>query len=114
MLSDFAYLGEDKAYELVVTNTNKIADMIDDIEVIIDTGGVPFSPRVKNDDGTYELLDGQQRTLSICAFYEDNFYVNLDGKVKSFANLTPDQIKQFLDYELQIYICENGTETRLV
>ncbi len=66
---------------------------------------------VKNDDGTFELLDGQQRTLSICLFYEDCFYVNLDGKVKSFANLTPDQIKQFLDYELQIYICENGTDS---
>ena len=66
---------------------------------------------VKNDDDTFELLDGQQRTLSICSFYEDCFYVNLDGKVKSFANLTPDQIKQFLDYDLQIYICENGTDS---
>ena len=66
---------------------------------------------VKNEDGTFELLDGQQRTLSICSFYEDSFYVNLDGKVKSFANLTPDQIKQFLDYELQIYVCENGTDS---
>ncbi len=51
MLDDFAFLGEDLAYEIVVTNTNKVLDMVDEIEVIIDTGGIPFSPRVKSDDG---------------------------------------------------------------
>ena len=51
MLDDFSFLGNDLAYEIVVTNTNKVLDMVDEIEVIIDTGGIPFSPRVKSDDG---------------------------------------------------------------
>ncbi len=51
MLDDFSFLGDDLAYEIVVTNTNKVLDMAEEIEVIIDTGGIPFSPRVKSDDG---------------------------------------------------------------
>lgn len=55
MLNDFSFLGDDLAYEIVVTNTNKILDMVDEIEVIPDTGGTPFSPRVKSDDGNSYL-----------------------------------------------------------
>ncbi len=51
MLEDFNFLDKDLAYQIVVENTNKILDMVDEIEVIIDTGGIPFSPRVKSDDG---------------------------------------------------------------
>ena len=55
MLNDFSFLGENLAYEIVVTNTNKVLDMVDELEVIIDTGGIPFSPRVKSDDGSHYL-----------------------------------------------------------
>ncbi|MDD3241621.1 MAG: PolC-type DNA polymerase III [Bacilli bacterium] len=48
MLNDFDYLGADLAQELVIDNPNKIADMIEIIEVIIETGGIPFSPKIEN------------------------------------------------------------------
>ena len=53
MLDDFDFLGKKLAYEIVVENTNKICDMVNEIEVIIDTHGVPFSPRVRGEDGQY-------------------------------------------------------------
>ncbi len=65
---------------------------------------------VKNPDGGYELLDGQQRTLSICSFWSGEFFIEVDGVLKGFENLTQEQAAKFLDYELQIYICEDGTD----
>ena len=46
MLQDFSFLGMEEARKIVVTNTNLIADMVEIIEVIIETGGVPFSPKI--------------------------------------------------------------------
>lgn len=59
MLDDFKFLDKDLAYEIVVTNTNKVFDMIENIEVILDTKGVPFSPRVR-DENTKEFIDCQK------------------------------------------------------
>lgn len=46
MLSDFNFLDESLVHEIVIENPNKIADMVEIIEVIIETGGVPFSPKI--------------------------------------------------------------------
>lgn len=66
---------------------------------------------VENEDGTYELLDGQQRTMSICEFLSGNFIVDWNGTLKSGVNLTPDEKAKFLDYKLMVYICRNGSDS---
>ena len=48
MLDAFSFLGEEKAHEIVVKNPNIIASKCEIVEVIIETGGVPFSPRIEN------------------------------------------------------------------
>ncbi len=58
-----------------------------------------------NEDGTYELLDGQQRTLSICRYYDNQYSLNFDGTPKQFHNLTTEEQKQILNYGIKVYFC---------
>ncbi len=60
---------------------------------------------VKKDDGTYELLDGQQRTISLCQFVTGKFGIDHRG----FINLTEAEKEQILKYELWVCVCE-GTD----
>ena len=63
---------------------------------------------VKGEDGNFELLDGQQRTISICQFVQNDYLMTLDGNLTNFEGLKSLQ-KRITDYELQVYICE-GTD----
>lgn len=62
------------------------------------------------EDGTYEVIDGQQRTISFCQYVEGDFSIPLGGHQLAFHNLQPDQQEAILDYELMIYFCE-GTDS---
>ncbi len=70
---------------------------------------------MKREDGGFEVLDGQQRTVSICRYVDgrgsgigrfsiDDIY---------FHNLDETQQKQILDYPLMVYFCEGESEERL-
>lgn len=57
----------------------------------------------------FELMDGQQRTISICQYVQGDFSVEMDGSPRFFENLTAEKKQQILDYELSVYVCE-GTD----
>ncbi len=59
-----------------------------------------------SDKAQYEIIDGQQRTISICQYVNGDFAFNF----RYFHNLQPDEQEQILNYELQIYIC-SGTDS---
>lgn len=61
----------------------------------------------------YELMDGQQRTISICQYVNNEFSVLIDGMPRGFQNLTPDKQQQILDYELSVYVCEGEDSEKL-
>ena len=64
-----------------------------------------------NGNGTYEVIDGQQRTLSICQYVNGDFSIkDKDGNPQYFHTQKPDKQEQILSYKLMVYFCE-GTET---
>jgi hypothetical protein len=64
---------------------------------------------VKSDDGNFELLDGQQRTISLCQYVNGDYSIDHRG----FDNLTQTERQQILDYPLMIYICEGTDKEKL-
>lgn len=58
------------------------------------------------DDGNFEVIDGQQRTLSICQYVNGDFAYMF----RYFHNLQPNEQEQILEYKLMIYLC-SGTDS---
>ncbi len=61
---------------------------------------------IYDDKYHFELLDGQQRTLSICQYINGDFSIDY----QFYHNLTTDIQQEILDYKLMVYVCE-GTDS---
>ena len=60
-------------------------------------------------DGTYEVIDGQQRTISVAQYVKGDY--SLDGLY--FHNLQDDEKERILNYPLQVYVCEGSASEKL-
>lgn len=79
-------------------------------EAVIDTVLKNFPLNVmywaERQDGTYEVMDGQQRTISICQYVQGEFAFDM----LYFHNLPDDRQEQILNYKLMVYFCQ-GTDS---
>lgn len=64
---------------------------------------------VKNSENEFEVLDGQQRTISFCQYVNGDFSLNN----KAFHNLTQTEQQQILDYKVMVYFCEGNDKEKL-
>ena len=61
------------------------------------------------DDGNFEIIDGQQRTISIAQYVEGDFSFNM----RYFHNLQNDEQEQIRNYKLMIYLCSGSDSEKL-
>ena len=82
-------------------------------DLVLDTimRGLPLNIMywAKNEDGTFEVLDGQQRTISFCQFVNGDF--SIDNKY--FHTLTDAEQNTILNYEVMVYVVEGNDLERL-
>ncbi|MBE6147406.1 MAG: PolC-type DNA polymerase III [Firmicutes bacterium] len=85
MLENFHFLDEELRNEIVIDNPNKVLDMAEEIEVIIETGGIPFSPKVQSEDGS-GYLDCPSVVTNLVYTKAESWYgnplpYNIEGRI---------------------------------
>lgn len=66
-----------------------------------------------DNDGNFEMIDGQQRTLSICGFRYHDFNIEKGNDTFYFSTLTDEEKQKFLEYEITVYICDGSAREKL-
>jgi hypothetical protein len=79
------------------------------IETIVDRLPLNLMYWARTGVNTYEVLDGQQRTLSACQYVNGDFSLNN----RYFHNLTNEEQRQILDYRLLVCICQGSPKELL-
>ena len=106
MLNDFKFLNDEELiHKIVIDNPNEIAKLVDIVEVIIDTGGIPFSPRVKSDDGK-SYLDCPRVVTDLVytkasSWYGDNLPHYIEERIATelYGDIVLKTIKEKLEKE---------------
>ena len=79
-------------------------------EAVIDTITKDYPLNVMywavREDGNFEVIDGQQRTISISQYVEGDFAF----ESRYFHNLQKDEQEQILNYKIMVYLC-SGTDS---
>ncbi len=90
------------------------------IETILEECPLNIIYWVDKEDGTFEVLDGQQRILSICKYIAGEYAVASDvfptDLPQDFQNLVfnmHDIAEKIMDYELEIYVCKGTPSEKL-
>lgn len=91
------------------------------IQTVLDECPLNVMYWVDKEDGTFEVLDGQQRILSLVEFVSGNYAIESDkfpssASQQDFPNLQmnlTDLTEQILDYELDIYVCKGTPSEKL-
>ncbi|MCB0512497.1 MAG: DUF262 domain-containing protein, partial [Bacteroidetes bacterium] len=67
------------------------------------------------DDGNFEVIDGQQRTISLCQYVEGDFSVVIGDipNQRAFHNLQKEEREQILNYKLMVYVCSGTDKEKL-
>ena len=85
-------------------------------DAVIDTVTKKFPLNVMywavREDGNYEVIDGQQRTISICQYVDGDFSVKVGSfpANRAFHNLQNNEKEQIEEYKLMVYLC-SGTDS---
>lgn len=82
-------------------------------EAVIDTVTKNYPLNVMywavREDDTFEIIDGQQRTISICQFVKGDF----SFQSKYFLNRPADERGEIMNYKLMVYFCSGTDSERL-
>lgn len=128
MLEDFSFLDEETRKLIVIDNPNKIADMTEIIEVIIETGGIPFSPKIdksvetvtdlvftKASDMYGEPLPYNIEERISTELYGDGVFKAVEAKLKrEEPNLSEDEFKKKLFANLHSTLLKGFDEVKTV
>lgn len=91
-------------------STEKRSLLIDSILVDIDIPKLYFN---RTADGSYEVVDGQQRLWAIWEFLDNEYPYKDGGRARRFTDLSPTQKNTIRNYTLQVTVFEEADDDYL-